>query len=60
MGETEAAVDIVTSIGNNITSYTSWMGTALNFVTSNSLALLLVTPVVIGGAIGLVKRLIRV
>lgn len=51
---------MISSIGTNITSYVGWMGDALGFVTSSDLGLLLITPVVIGGAIGLVKRLIRI
>lgn len=48
----------LTSLGGLFTQITTWMGNIATTITSNELYLLGIGMFVVGGAIGLVKRII--
>lgn len=49
---------ILTDIGTVVTSAIGWMGSFVNFITSNPLILLFIVVAFVGLAIGLIRRLI--
>lgn len=51
-------VSVLTTLGTIFTQFATWMGTMASTIAGNELFLLPVGIFVVGGAIGLVKRLL--
>lgn len=60
MNEPSAMSTFLSSIGDAVTQYTTWIGSVVSTITGQPLLLIGFVVPIFGGAIGLFKRLCRV